>query len=127
MSEALVLGAALTCTAAGQLCYKLVFSRNRVFLAPALLLFVAAQVCFFLSLRVLPLGVVYMSTGFTHALVLGLSRVVLLVYLKSMLGTTSFWLGLCGTTPGAGSLLACCSESPFCVSRSPTLSGSPVT
>lgn len=77
MSEALVLGAALTCTAAGQLCYKLVFARNRVFLAPALLLFVAAQVCFFLSLRVLPLGVVYMSTGFTHALILGLSRAVL--------------------------------------------------
>jgi multidrug transporter EmrE-like cation transporter len=77
VSEALVLGAALACTAVGQLCFKLVFVRSRAFLAPALLLFVAAQLCFFLALRALPLGVVYMSTGITHALVLGLSRTVL--------------------------------------------------
>jgi len=78
MSVVLVLSAALACTAAGQVCFKLVFARSqRAYLAPALLLFVAAQVCFFLSLRVLPLGVVYMSTGITHALVLGLSRFVL--------------------------------------------------
>ena len=77
MSAVLVLAAALACTAAGQLSFKLVFTRNRRFLPLALLLFVVAQVCFFLSLRVLPLGVVYMSTGITHALVLGASRFVL--------------------------------------------------
>ncbi|MDH3687375.1 MAG: hypothetical protein OEP95_14175 [Myxococcales bacterium] len=77
MSAVLLLSAALACTAAGQLSFKLVFARSRWFLPLALLLFVAAQVCFFLSLRVLPLGVVYMSTGITHALVLGASRFVL--------------------------------------------------
>jgi multidrug transporter EmrE-like cation transporter len=78
MSAVPILGAALACTAAGQLCYKLVFARSRrAYLPLAFALFVSAQVCFFLSLRVLPVGVVYMSTGITHALVLGLSHSVL--------------------------------------------------
>ena len=78
MSGLPTLAAALVCTAFGQLCFKLVFARERrSYGAIALALFVAAQICFFLSLRVLPVGVVYMSTGITHALVLGLSHFVL--------------------------------------------------
>jgi drug/metabolite transporter (DMT)-like permease len=74
-----VLALALTGTAFGQLSYKLYFVRGRSprMLVAALGLFVLAQVGFFVALTHLEVGVVYMSTGLVHLLVITLSRVVL--------------------------------------------------
>lgn len=74
-----VLTMAVTSTALAQVSYKRYFSsdRTRVLLVAALGLFALAQVGFFAALTRLDVGVVYMSTGITHVLVIGLSRFVL--------------------------------------------------
>ena len=75
----IIVAVALASTAFAQLSYKLFFSRGHrtATLVTALSLFVVAQVAFFLALTRLDIGVVYMSTGLTHILVLALSRFVL--------------------------------------------------
>ncbi len=74
----LALGAALTLAAFGQLNFKLYALRSsRLNLAIALGCFVIAQICFFLALMDLRVGVVYLSTALTQILVLFLSRHVL--------------------------------------------------
>lgn len=90
MIAVLALVAALACTAFGQLAYKQLVDgrrgglrsgwrdpRSLRLLFMALALFGTAQIGFFLALRGLSVGVVYMSTGLTQVLVLALSRVVL--------------------------------------------------
>ena len=79
MIGAAILSVALASTAFAQLSYKLYFVRGRSIrtLATALSLFVLAQVGFFFALTRLEVGVVYMSTGLVHMLVMALSRFVL--------------------------------------------------
>jgi drug/metabolite transporter (DMT)-like permease len=79
MIAAGVLLGALTATAFAQLAYKIFVSRGRraVVLILALTLFAVAQVGFFLALTQLAVGVVYMSMGFVHILVMALSKTVL--------------------------------------------------
>lgn len=76
--SAAILALALAATAAAQVAYKAFFlRRRRILFIVAMGLFAVAQICFFLALRELPVGVVYMSTGLTQALVLALSHYVL--------------------------------------------------
>ena len=79
MIGGLILAAALVCTALAQLTYKMYFSRGRHVgrLVGALALFGLAQIGFFLALTLLEIGVVYMSMGAVHLMVLALSRYVL--------------------------------------------------
>lgn len=73
------LAVALVCTAVAQLSYKLYFAAGRKLsvLVRALVLFGLAQIGFFVALTQLDIGVVYMSTGAVHVVVLALSRIVL--------------------------------------------------
>jgi drug/metabolite transporter (DMT)-like permease len=72
------LGAALVCTALGQITYKRYFQRRCwPLLAAAFATFAAAQIGFFVALKELAVGVVYMSMGLTQVLVLALSHYVL--------------------------------------------------
>lgn len=73
------LAAALVCTAVAQLTYKQFFTSGRRLrmLLRALILFAIAQLGFFAALTQLDVGVVYMSTGIIHVIVLALSRYVL--------------------------------------------------
>lgn len=73
------LAMALACTALAQLSYKLYFAAGRRLpvLLRALVLFGVAQIGFFAALTQLEVGVVYMSTGVVHVMVLALSRSVL--------------------------------------------------
>ena len=70
------LAAGLICTAFAQYSYKSYYvrSRSRPILLRALILFAVAQVGFFVALTGLEVGVVYMSTGVIHVLVLALSK-----------------------------------------------------
>jgi drug/metabolite transporter (DMT)-like permease len=79
MIGAVVLSVALASTAFAQLSYKLYFVRGRSMrmFGTALALFVLAQLGFFFALTRLEVGVVYMSTGLIHLLVMALSRFVL--------------------------------------------------
>lgn len=78
MSSFIVLAAALTSVAFGQLNFKLYAVKSSyVNLAIAIVLFAAAQVGFFVALMDLRIGVVYMSTALTQGLVLLLSHYVL--------------------------------------------------
>lgn len=88
LASTVALVTALVSTSFGQLSYKLFFDQRRGQpldwrrlrswrLAAACTLFGIAQIGFFLALRGLPVGTVYMSTGVTQVIVLGLSRVVL--------------------------------------------------
>ena len=79
MTGTLILAVALVCTALAQVTYKMYFSRGRHFgrLVGALALFGLAQIGFFLALTRLDIGVVYMSMGAVHLMVLALSRFVL--------------------------------------------------
>ena len=79
MTGPTVLLGALVCTALAQISYKLFFARGRrpgVFVL-SMSLFVLAQIGFFVALTHLEVGVVYMSTGLIHVLVLALARLVL--------------------------------------------------
>lgn len=73
------LATALVCTALAQLTYKLYFTAGRHLgvLFRALTLFGVAQIGFFAALTQLEVGLVYMSTGVVHIMVLALSRWVL--------------------------------------------------
>lgn len=72
------LGGALLATAFGQVLFKLFFRNHRfVWLAASICFFGIAPLCNYLALQVLGIGVVYMSTAITIALVVGLSRWVL--------------------------------------------------
>ena len=79
MIGAAFLTTALLCTALAQLSYKLYFTAGRRLpvLARAVVLFGVAQIGFFAALTQLEVGVVYMSTGVVHIIVLGLSKSVL--------------------------------------------------
>ena len=79
MIGAAVLSVALASTAFAQLSYKLYFVRGRPLrmLGTALTLFLLAQLGFFFALTQLEVGVVYMSTGLVHLLVIALSKFVL--------------------------------------------------
>jgi drug/metabolite transporter (DMT)-like permease len=70
---------ALVGTAVAQVSYKLYVWRSRKLphLIQALILFALAQVGFFLALTELEVGLVYMSTGLTHLMVMLLSGQVL--------------------------------------------------
>jgi drug/metabolite transporter (DMT)-like permease len=74
----LALGAALVCTAVGQVAYKRYFAlRQGPLLAAAFATFAVAQLGFFVALKGLEVGVVYMSMGLAQVLVLALSHYVL--------------------------------------------------
>ncbi len=74
----LALAAALTLVAFGQLNFKLYALRSsRLRLAIAMSCFAIAQICFFVALFDLHIGVVYLSTALTQVLVLFLSHYVL--------------------------------------------------
>jgi multidrug transporter EmrE-like cation transporter len=74
----LVLAVALVATALAQVTYKAYFRNRRIWiLGSALTLFVVAQLSFLLSLTTLEIGIVYMSMGAVHVMVLVLSGVVL--------------------------------------------------
>jgi multidrug transporter EmrE-like cation transporter len=79
MMGASFLATALVCTALAQLSYKLFFTAGRQVpvLLRAVILFGVAQIGFFAALTQLEVGVVYMSTGAVHIIVLGLSKSVL--------------------------------------------------
>lgn len=76
---ALVLGLALLSTAVAQVSYKtyVAVHRETGVLFLALGLFGLAQIGFFVSLTTLDVGLVYMSTGLIHVMVLILSKFVL--------------------------------------------------
>jgi multidrug transporter EmrE-like cation transporter len=70
----IILVVAVCLVAFAQVTFKTaVQPRSTVRLAIALGLFGVAQLGFFLALRDLDVGMVYMATGITHVLVLGLS------------------------------------------------------
>jgi drug/metabolite transporter (DMT)-like permease len=74
----IALGTSFTTTACGQTAYKLFSTTHRrLFLGLALGLFIAAQLANYIALHRLSIGTVYIGTGITHVLVLGLSRLVL--------------------------------------------------
>lgn len=75
------LGLAVTGTAVAQATYKLSVmdrdNRRPALFVAAAGLFVLTQGAFYLALRSIDVGTVYMATGLTHVLVLGLARVLL--------------------------------------------------
>ena len=77
--SAVALAVGLTGTAVAHVTYKTFVARGRrlVLLLAAMGLFGLAQLGFFVALTGLDVGIVYMSTAFTHALVLALSKFVL--------------------------------------------------
>lgn len=78
MMSWVALGAALVATSLGQVIFKLFFkTRNRLHLAAALFFFMAAPVGSYFALKEISIGVVYMSAGIIHVLVLLMSRYIL--------------------------------------------------
>lgn len=78
MTGVVFLGLAVTGTAVAQTIYKLWAVRRRAALfVLAAGLFMLTQGAFYLALRSLHIGTVYMATALTHVLVLGLARTLL--------------------------------------------------
>ena len=82
MSPYVIVAAAVTATALGQVTYKRGVSKpgggfHWPVLAAAVTFFVLAQAGFYTALTELDVGVVYTATAVTHVLVLGLSKIAL--------------------------------------------------